>query len=286
MSQLIATLPAEDQQFLREAADYLERPGFLIRVANLVGRPAEAMLRIVPASAHDLVAKAAHTALQRAIVWAIRSLPKDNSSAPQVKPGRAAQFLERHGHTTLAAATGAAGGLFGLAALPVEVPATTIVMLRSITQIARQAGADLSDPQVRLQCLTVLSLGEPTKLNAMESAYISSRIGLSVAVRDAATFLTQHTASEIAQAWARGTSPALVRLMGLIASRFEVTLTEKAAAQAVPIVGSAMGALVNAAFTDHFNRVARFHFGILKLEREHGTELVQAAYREACAARR
>ena len=285
MPQLIATLSLEEQQFLREAADYLERPGFLMRMANLVGKPAEAVLRMVPESAHELVAKATHAALQRAVIWAIRSLPKD-SRAIALNQGHAARFLERHGHTTLAAATGAAGGLFGLAALPVEVPVTTMVMLRSIAHIARQSGADLSDPQVRLQCLTVLSLGEPTKLEAMESAYISSRIGLAVAIREAAAFITQHTASEIAQAWARGTSHALVRLIGLIASRFEITLTEKVAAQAVPIVGSAMGALVNGAFTDHFNRVARFHFGILKLEREHGMELVQAAYRDACAARR
>ena len=72
-----------------------------------------------------------------------------------------------------------------------------MVMLRSITQIARQTGADLSDPQIRLQCLTVLSLGEPTQLEAMESAYISSRIGLAVAVREAAAFVTQHTATSL-----------------------------------------------------------------------------------------
>jgi hypothetical protein len=32
---------------------------------------------------------------------------------------------------------------------------------------------------------------------------------------------------------------------------------------------------------DHFNRVARFHFGIRSLERKHGIDVVQAAYRDA-----
>jgi hypothetical protein len=42
-----------------------------------------------------------------------------------------------------------------------------------------------------------------------------------------------------------------------------------------------MGSLINAAFTDHFNRVAEFHFGIVRLERQHGREIVQEAYRQA-----
>ena len=49
----------------------------------------------------------------------------------------------------------------------------------------------------------------------------------------------------------------------------------------MPLTGAALGALVNAAFTDHFNRVARFHFGILRLEGRYGREAIEAAYREA-----
>jgi hypothetical protein len=42
-------------------------------------------------------------------------------------------------HKALAAASGAVGGGFGLAALPVELPISTIIMLRSIGDIARSA---------------------------------------------------------------------------------------------------------------------------------------------------
>ena len=42
-------------------------------------------------------------------------------------------------------ASGAAGGAFGLATLPVELPVSTIIMLRSIAAIARNEGEEPSD---------------------------------------------------------------------------------------------------------------------------------------------
>jgi hypothetical protein len=49
------------------------------------------------------------------------------------RPHAASQLL----HKALATASGAAGGAFGLAALPFELPVSTIIMLRSIADIAR-----------------------------------------------------------------------------------------------------------------------------------------------------
>jgi hypothetical protein len=40
-------------------------------------------------------------------------------------------------HRALVTASGAVGETFGLAALPVELPASTVIMLRSIADIAR-----------------------------------------------------------------------------------------------------------------------------------------------------
>ena len=101
----------------------------------------------------------------------------------------------------------------------------------------------------------------------MESAYFSSRMATTMAVRDAAQYLARHSATEIGTAVSRHTAPVLVRLLHQIASRFEIVVTEKLAAQAVPIAGAALGSLINAAFADHFNRVAEYHFRIVRLER-------------------
>jgi hypothetical protein len=55
-------------------------------------------------------------------------------------------------------------------------------------------------------------------------------------------------------------APILVRFIAQIASRFGVVVTQKAAAQAVPVIGALGGAAVNYAFIDHFQEVARAHF--------------------------
>jgi hypothetical protein len=55
-------------------------------------------------------------------------------------------------------------------------------------------------------------------------------------------------------------------------------VSQKFLAQGLPVIGAVTGAAINAAFTDHFNAVARYHFGIRKLERQFGEELIQAAY--------
>jgi hypothetical protein len=277
------TLPAADLQFLAEAAAYLERPSFLIRLANMVGKPAEAILAALPAPAHALVTKATSSALDTALGWALKTLPEVKPPAATATTDSASASFSASFpssatlHTMLAATTGAVGGLFGLSGLALEIPATTTVMLRSVAAIAAREGADLNDPVTRLQCLTVLSLGTPSA-DEMESAYFTTRLGMSLLVRESAQFVARHTAQEVADAVARGTAPALLRLLGQIASRFEVVLTEKLAAQLVPLAGAVSAALINAAFTDHFNTVAHYHFGILRLEGLHGSERVKTAY--------
>ena len=73
-------------------------------------------------------------------------------------------------------------------------------------------------------------------------------------------------------------APAIVRLITQIAARFSVTVSEKAAAQAVPVVGAAGGAIVNLIFIDHFQDMARGHFVVRRLERSHGADVVRAEY--------
>ena len=46
-------------------------------------------------------------------------------------------------------ASGAAGGAFGLATLPLELPVSTVIMLRSIADIAISEGEDLSSRKPR-----------------------------------------------------------------------------------------------------------------------------------------
>jgi EcsC protein family len=72
--------------------------------------------------------------------------------------------------------------------------------------------------------------------------------------------------------------PVLVKLIAQIASRFGVVVTQKLAAQAVPIIGALAGAAVNYAFIDHFQEIARAHFTVRRLERRYGKDAVRTAY--------
>jgi hypothetical protein len=271
-------LSADERLFLTEAAEFLESPSFLTRVARLIGKPAEALLAMLPGAANRLITAATHKAVLRGIEWVSTTIP---TGRVEPTPRRFSGLFTRHGHPAVSALSGAGGGLFGLAGLTVEVPVTTLVMLRSIASIAAASGADLSDPRTRLECLSVLSLGTPAD-KEMQSTYLSARLGTSLAVRDAAGFLAKTSGQELSEAIAKGTAPILVRLIDSVGAKFQIVVTEKVAAQMVPVVGATMGALVNASFTDYFNRIARYHFGIVALERRYGQPLVDAEYLEAC----
>ena len=71
-----------------------------------------------------------------------------------------------------------------------------------------------------------------------------------------------------------------MRLIALIAERYSINITEKAAAQLVPIAGAIGGAAINTIFIDHFQDMAHGHFAVRRLERKYGKEIVQEKYRE------
>jgi hypothetical protein len=145
-------------------------------------------------------------------------------------------------------------------------------MLRSIADIAAAEGHDPRHVDTKLDCLTVFGLGaEGAADNPSESAYFAARTALAGAVTEAAKHLAK-------KGFSSGGAPALVRLVALIGSRFGVVVSEKAAAQAIPILGAAGGALVNTIFIGHYQDMARGHFIVRRMEKIHGAEPVRLAY--------
>ena len=61
-------------------------------------------------------------------------------------------------------------------------------------------------------------------------------------------------------------------------------MSEKVAAQAVPVVGAASGAAINLLFVNTFQKTAAGHFVVRRLERKYGPDVVKSAY-EAIAKR-
>ena len=278
-------LSPEDQKFLNEAAEYLENPSLLLRLADAVGRPLEFLGKRAPGMLTRVVDKA----LRQALTVAVSTL--DESSPRLQQFPRLAKAMEKPGwHSVAGAVSGAGGGFLGLPGLAFELPITTTIMLRSIAAMAKQQGEEIENPEVQLQCLAVFSLGGPQRkgtesvTGALESSYFTARVAIQEAIVAASHFVARVSTEELLSAIRHGTAPVLVQLIGRVAARFNVAVSQKLVAQGLPIVGAAGGAALNVAFIDHFTRVAYYHFGIRRLERIYGYQPVQAAYRAALEA--
>ena len=218
----------------------------------------------LPAAASRQIHRATGAALDRALSVALRTMDAD--------PDPPSDWL----HRLAVGATGAGGGAFGLAGLAVELPVSTAIMLRAIADHARAQGEDLTRPEPRLQCLSVFAYGSPRAADdAADAGYFAVRAALARSVAEASEFLATKGVSRAA---ADRTAPALARLLTAVAQRFGVAVTEKAAAQLVPLLGAAGGAAINLTFMNHYQRTAWAHFTVRRLERVHGEEAVRAAW--------
>jgi hypothetical protein len=159
-----------------------------------------------------------------------------------------------------------------LAPAPNFIRTARIVLVATAAGATTGAGVVLSLAETALTCLQVFALGGlKGESDASESGYFAVRGLLAKSVADAARFIAER--GGVAEG-----APVLVRLIGQIASRFGVVVTQKLAAQAVPVIGALGGAAVNYAFIDHFQEVARPHFVVRRLERRYGKDTVRAAY--------
>jgi hypothetical protein len=251
----------EDLNALHQAKTLLENPGWAIKMTALIGTPLEKGMDLLPAKWSGQVNRSVRVALEKALRVAAGSLSE--------APGR--RSAERT-HTFLAAAGGGVGGIFGLPGLMVELPISTVIMLRSIAEIARSEGESIRDPETLLSCLQVFALGGRSRSdNAAESGYFAMRALLARSLQEAA----QHIA---AKGLSQKGAPVLVRFIGQIASRFGVVIGEKAAAQALPLLGAAGGVMINTVFIHHFQDTARGHFTVRRLERLYGAERIAQEY--------
>jgi hypothetical protein len=260
-------LPPSAQETLRRAARDLENHDFAAQLADYAGRPIARVLRMMPSVATRRINKAVEAAVINCLNVAVRSIDL-NSTAPPAQ--RSASVL--------AGLSGGVSGFFGLAALPLELPVTTALMLRSIADIARHHGEDLATLEARLACVEVFALGAPRDGARVDFGYYASRALLGRFAADAAALLVERGAANIS-------APVVGGMVGEIATRFSVVVSERSAASALPILGAIGGATVNMIFMNHFQRVARGHFAIRKLEREFGAATIRRLYDE-CAPHR
>lgn len=234
----------------------LEGSSYVGRLSRVAGRPIELLGQALPQAASEAISRATEAALTRALHYALKTIPKD-AAGPETRV-----------HRALAALSGA----LGLSAVLIELPISTTIMLRAIARIAQSEGEDLSDPATALACIEVFALGGRSGSEHLhESGYFAVRAALARSVSGAVRQIAERGVID------EGAS-AIVRLLSQIGSRFGVVVSQKVAAQAVPVLGALGGAAVNTAFIDHFQTLARGHFTVRRLERIYGKVPVRVAY--------
>jgi hypothetical protein len=253
-----------DRRALAEAKRLLTRPSFAARAVSVLGTPLERATALLPENARLAIAEATERAISKGLAWAVDSIDRGPPTSRRL-------------HKGMAMVAGALGGAFGLPALVVELPASTLILLRDIATVARQHGEDLADPATRLACVQVFALGGFAKSDdAAETGYYAARTALAQVVTEAARYLAQESA-------AKKTAPALLRFISTVATRFGVVVSDKVMLTAVPVIGAVSGAALNAVFSDHFHGVASGHFTVRRLERAYGEAEVRRVFAELSA---
>jgi hypothetical protein len=254
-------LSEKDFADLRKAKLLLENPGYAVKLTNLVGKPIERGMALLPKNWSAVVNKAVNISLTKALEFAVKTM-KGTSKSPS------REFQHRVG----AAVSGGVGGMFGFGSLIFELPVSTIIMLRSIADIARHEGENVKSPETQLACLEVFALGGNSKSDDVaETGYYAVRTALAKLMNEAAKYITEKGLIEEG-------APVVVKFIMRIAARYGIIVSEKAAASAIPLIGAISGAAINTIFINHFQDMARGHFTVRRLERSYGEEFIKQEY--------
>ncbi len=251
-STQIVTAPLDDETLARLdalTARYRNADGLVMQVVSVVGGGAESLIDRLPVTVRDRLDGATRKALEVAFDAAIRSRDHVPDTTTWL-------------NTALTTAMGAAGGFGGLPTALAELPVTTTVMLRAIQNIAVSHGFDVSDEQVRLECVQVFAAASPLEDDdAADLVFLSTRMAFS--------------------------SASVKGLIAKVAPRLAGVLGQKLAAQAVPILGAAAGAATNYAFTSYYQEMAHVYFGLrrLSLDQGHDHATLVAEFRARLAAK-
>ncbi|MDC6353267.1 MULTISPECIES: EcsC family protein [unclassified Robiginitalea] len=242
-------LEAEDLRVLESAKRRMENIGWAMEGLNQLGNKIDKQVSRLSEGQQKQLQQISYTVLQRVVQSNLKTMDPDKAKPASLNTA----------YQAMASLSGAIGGAFGFVAFAADMALTTKLMMRSIMDIARSEGEDLRELDTQLACLQVFALGGKSKHDdSLDTGYYALRMSIRSALR--------------------GVANPLAKAIGQVAGRFSVQVTEKFAAQAVPVIGAVGGAAINTAFMTHFQNMAEAHFAVRRLERKYGMEAVEAAY--------
>ncbi len=224
--------PSKEVQLLELVARYNGARGIMIEAVGFLGAKAEGLLDKLPAGVRTRIEGATYQALESSFYAAAASRKTLPDTGSWATP-------------LITATTGAVGGFGGLTTALAELPVTTTLILRAIQGIAVEHGFDPDDPDTKADCLRVLAAAGPlAEDDGTDLSFLTLRTSVSGATVQA--------------------------LLAKVAPKLSVTLSQKLAAQTVPVLGAAAGATINYAFTSYYQDIAHVQFGLRKLAEDTG----------------
>ena len=238
----------------------MDNVGWAMKGLNKMGNLIEDKIELLPQKQQKWLQQLSYKVLHTVVKGNLISMKHGNYQPLPLK----------RTYQALVTTSGAVGGAFGAAAFAADLSLTTKLMMRSIMDIARAEGEDLTSLDTQLACLQVFALGGKSKHDdSLDTGYYASRIAIGTTVKGGAKAL---------QGVFAGSANPLLKVIAAVAARFSVQVSEKFVAQAVPVIGAAGGASVNLAFMKHFQQMSGAHFTIRRLERKYGEEVVKTHY--------
>lgn len=261
----------EDEILLIKAKQDMTNVTYLMKGFNYIGGKIEDGVELLPEKVQDFVFNKTTSILEQVVKVNLKTMQK---GTPFKKPSKLV-------YKTLVTTTGAASGFLGAgtpivgqAAFATDLALTTKFIMRSIMDIARGKGEDLHTLEAQFQCLQVLALGGDSKEDdGADTSYYASRIAIQTSINKASEMGMQGLLTTLSSS-----ANPLYKSFSLIVSRFTSKVSEKVAAQLIPVVGGLTGGAINYTFISHFQKMAEAHFTIRSLERKYGIATIKEKY--------
>lgn len=235
--------------------------GLVIQLASWFGNKAKGFIDEIPDTIGSKLDSMIGLALRASYAAAASSQADETVGESGWFARRLASARGDRWHMVASSITGAAGGAGGVLTTLADLVATTTLTLRSIQQIAAEHGEDITQDEVRLECLKVFAFGSPMPDDdEADTSLFATRLALS------------------------GT--ALHEILKALVPRLLPNIAPKVIAQSVPFVGAAAGAAINPVFVRYYQQMAKVIFRLRRVEREHDPEQVRACYERILSAQK
>lgn len=256
------TLTDAELQNLAKAKLLLEQDNFAVKIGNLFGNGVATIGTRLPEAYQRKVLEATIRSLEKLWDYSLKTM-----SEPSEMP------TPPHKHTLYAIISGALGGV-AIITLIIELPITTIIMLRAIADVARSYGENFQDIETKFACLEVFALGgQAVDPETGDTGYYAIRASLREPIEKSSKYIAEKGLAGMG-------SPFAAQLIAKVAAYLQPIIAVQYAVKIVPIAGATVGAAINYLFIEHFQEKAQGHFLIRQLEQKYGYQTVKAAYQD------